>query len=252
MYTASTDTVDLKWTQEELVSTLTAIARCDRHRYEVIQDDLSGRPQRGEVGNFEHSSALLNQLRPQVMDSKNARFVNLFQRAVRNHNVLSTGPQCDPVTLHRKYDLDPDYQILNHDLTLDVKADHVLVTSKLELSRQSEHPVLVLDGKGHEVQRVRVNGFPLHRDDYRVTDLELILLNPPEDPYFTVEVESKINPYVNSSGTGLYKTGDSLMTQCESEGARQIFYTIDRPCVLSSYSTTIIADDEQYPRRLAN
>ena len=43
-----------------------------------------------------------------------------------------------------------------------------------------------------------------------------------------------------------------LTTQCESEGARRIFFTFDRPDVLSRITTTIIADKERYPYRLSN
>ena len=41
-------------------------------------------------------------------------------------------------------------------------------------------------------------------------------------------------------------------TQCEPEGFRKITYYLDRPDVLSLFTTTIIADQQQYPTLLAN
>jgi aminopeptidase N len=41
-------------------------------------------------------------------------------------------------------------------------------------------------------------------------------------------------------------------TQCEPEGFRKITYYLDRPDVLSLFTTTITADKQQYPTLLAN
>ena len=41
-------------------------------------------------------------------------------------------------------------------------------------------------------------------------------------------------------------------TQCESEGFRKITYFLDRPDVMSLYSTTISADPKLYPVLLSN
>ena len=61
-----------------------------------------------------------------------------------------------------------------------------------------------------------------------------------------------IDPYNNTSLEGLYSSGKFLTTQCESEGARKIFFTLDRPDVLSRITTTIIADPNKYHYRLSN
>ena len=41
-------------------------------------------------------------------------------------------------------------------------------------------------------------------------------------------------------------------TQCEAEGFRRISYYLDRPDVMSKFTTTITADREKYPTLLAN
>jgi aminopeptidase N len=111
---------------------------------------------------------------------------------------------------------------------------------------------LILDGKEHKVVSVFLNGKKVSKEHYKVTLHELILFNIPEDETFTVTIHSIINPFINDSLEGMYRCGQWLTTQCESEGARRIFFTLDRPDVLSCITTTIIADQEQYPYRLSN
>ena len=43
-----------------------------------------------------------------------------------------------------------------------------------------------------------------------------------------------------------------LCTQCEAEGFRNITFYQDRPDVLSKFTTTIIADNNEYPTLLSN
>ena len=51
---------------------------------------------------------------------------------------------------------------------------------------------------------------------------------------------------------GLYASGGNLFTQCEPEGFRKITFYIDRPDVMSKFTTTIIADKKRYPVLLSN
>ena len=41
-------------------------------------------------------------------------------------------------------------------------------------------------------------------------------------------------------------------TQCEAEGFRKITYYQDRPDVLATFRTTIVADAQRYPNLLSN
>ena len=56
----------------------------------------------------------------------------------------------------------------------------------------------------------------------------------------------------NTSLSGLFATGEHLMTQCEAEGFRRISYFPDRPDVLTVYTVELIADKSVYPVLLAN
>jgi hypothetical protein len=43
-----------------------------------------------------------------------------------------------------------------------------------------------------------------------------------------------------------------LCTQCEAEGFRKITYFLDRPDVMSVFTTTLVADKTRYPVLLSN
>jgi len=62
---------------------------------------------------------------------------------------------------------------------------------------------------------------------------------------------TRIHPETNTALEGLYKSSGMYCTQCEAEGFRKITYYTDRPDVLSTFTTTIIAD-ERYPILLSN
>ena len=131
----------------------------------------------------------------------------------------------EPFTHYYKNYQTPPFYVPEIDLTLDVQKDHVAVTTQLEVKRNGPSESLILDGRKHKVHAVSVNGKILPKEEYQVTENELIILNAPQDDHFTVTVQSEIDPYNNTSLEGLYSSGKFLTTQCESEGARKIFFT---------------------------
>lgn len=158
----------------------------------------------------------------------------------------------EPFIYYYKNYQTPPFYVPEIDLMLDVQKDHVTVTTQLEVKRNGPSESLILDGRKHKVLAVSVGGKLLPKEEYQVTENELIILNAPQDELFTVTVQSEIDPYNNTSLEGLYSSGKFLTTQCESEGARKIFFTLDRPDVLSRITTTIIADPNKYHYRLSN
>ncbi|MDP1608533.1 MAG: aminopeptidase N [Chlamydiales bacterium] len=196
-------------------------------------------------------SETLAAISPGIIDGQQLDLVSLLQRAITNCSELS-GEKTSPFIYRYKNYQAPLFSVPKIDLILDVRSDLVLVTSTLLIERGSKASSLVLHGKGHSVLSVSLNGSPLARELYRVTPNELILLDIPQEMTFQVEVKSEIDPYRNTTLQGLYQTGPFLITQCESESARQIFYTLDRPDVLSRMTTTLIADPVLYPVRISN
>jgi len=69
---------------------------------------------------------------------------------------------------------------------------------------------------------------------------------------FTLSTVCRIRPQQNSKLMGLFASKDGYFTQCEAEGFRRITYFLDRPDVMSRYTTTIRADRESFPVLLSN
>jgi aminopeptidase N len=78
----------------------------------------------------------------------------------------------------------------------------------------------------------------------------IFLVSPPEN--FVLEVKVKIHPESKTDLNGLYQSSGNFCTQCEAMGFRQITYYLDRPDVLSVFTTKINADRDQYPVLLSN
>ena len=218
---------------------------------QFLETIASAEPAEWETIQKESPCQKLNELAPQILAENDQSLIHLLKRAILNHDALSK-ESAEPFTYYYKNYATPAFFVPEIELTLDVKDDKVVVTSHLVIERNSQNPSLVLDGKSHHVLSVAVNGKPISKDQYKITLNELILNQAPTDQRFTVTIISEIDPFQNLSMEGLYKSGDVLTTQCESEGARRIFFTLDRPDVLSRIQTTIIADPQKYPYRLSN
>lgn len=193
----------------------------------------------------------LHQLKSKILKEDDLELIKLYHRAIRNHDTLSN-EQAGPVPTYYKHYQSPDFFVPAIELIFDVADSEVCVTSKLSIQRNSQKEMLVLDGKEHKVDSLFINGQLISKEQYRVTPHELIVFDIPTDEHFQVTIHSVIDPFKNLSLEGMYRCGEWLTTQCESEGARRIFFTLDRPDVLSRIKTTIIADKERYPYRLSN
>src|SRR5690606_18785644 len=99
---------------------------------------------------------------------------------------------------------------------------------------------LVLDGDELKLESVRLDGRMLAADEYTLEPDKLVIPNVPER--FILEMVSTIDPAANTKLMGLYASRTGLFTQCEAEGFRRITWFIDRPDVMSRYTTTIRAD----------
>ena len=109
---------------------------------------------------------------------------------------------------------------------------------------------LVLQGQGFELLAVRIDGLALSENEY-VTDAEtLIIASVPAS--FTLEIETRLQPQLNTALEGLYRSSGNFCTQCEAQGFRRITYYPDRPDVMARFTTTIEAPKARYPVLLAN
>ncbi|MDH4610742.1 aminopeptidase N [Pseudomonas sp. BN102] len=148
----------------------------------------------------------------------------------------------------------PDYLIEETNLTFELYEDHSLVHAQLVIRRNPELgdglPPLVLDGQQLELLSLSMDDRELSASDYQLDDSHLTL--QPVAKSFTLDSTVRIHPESNTALEGLYKSGKMFCTQCEAEGFRKITYYLDRPDVMSKFTTTITAEQHRYPVLLSN
>ncbi|MGV0034649.1 MAG: aminopeptidase N [Candidatus Azotimanducaceae bacterium WSBS_2022_MAG_OTU7] len=150
----------------------------------------------------------------------------------------------------------PPFLIEETLLHVDIHEDVTTVTTTLKVSRnpeaESDDAVnLVLDGsKDLDTQSIAIDGRSLTANEYQIDDDELSIFAVPGSFELTTSV--KIKPQDNTALEGLYKSGDMFCSQCEAEGFRNITWYLDRPDVMSKYTTTVVADKTNYPILLSN
>jgi len=142
----------------------------------------------------------------------------------------------------------PDFEISSIELFFDLFEDFCRVQSKLQIKKLNKKANdLFLDGEDLELVKIELNNT---LPKYEVQTYGLKVLNVPEE--FTLEIETKIKPAENTTLSGLYKSGDIFVTQCEAQGFRRITYFMDRPDVMTKYKVSIAADQKKFPVLLAN
>ncbi|WP_172145803.1 MULTISPECIES: aminopeptidase N [Pseudomonas] len=153
----------------------------------------------------------------------------------------------------------PDYLIDETHLTFELFEDHALVHAQLVMRRNpacaagapgAGLPVLVLDGQELELLSLSLDGAALAADDYQLDASHLSL--QPKSASFVIDSSVRIHPERNTALEGLYKSGSMFCTQCEAEGFRKITYYLDRPDVMSKFTTTLSAEQHSYPVLLSN
>ncbi len=147
-----------------------------------------------------------------------------------------------------------DFIIENVHLHFDLHEDETFVRALLNFKRNPKAKTnatnLRLDGEELELVKIALNGKELADDRYAVLDEGLLINDVPDT--FELETEVRIKPQENTELSGLYKSSGNYCTQCEPEGFRRITYFLDRPDVMTTFTTTITADKEKYPMLLAN
>ena len=106
---------------------------------------------------------------------------------------------------------------------------------------------LFLNGESLELLSIKIDGL---NANYVLKDDGIFLVSPPEN--FVLEAKVKIHPESKTDLNGLYQSSGNFCTQCEAMGFRQITYYLDRPDVLSIFTTKINANRDQYPVLLSN
>lgn len=158
-----------------------------------------------------------------------------------------------PQTTYLKDYQAPEFLIAHTHLCFELQTEHTLVRATLDISRQKNTPKnapLKLDGKDLELVSIAINEQELNESEYVLTTNGLEVKT--ELQQFKLITEVRIYPDSNTALEGLYRSGGMYCTQCEAEGFRRITYYLDRPDVMSIFTTEIIANSNEYPILLSN
>ena len=160
-----------------------------------------------------------------------------------------------PQTIYLKdYQVSP-FLVDTTDLLFDLGDEQTRVTTKMAVRRNPDSSdktgALELNSKGDvQLQWIAVDGQRLDSSAYSLSDNLLSLPDLPDSCVVSTEV--LIQPQLNTSMMGLYRSRTMYCTQCEAEGFRRITYFPDRPDIMSVFTVKIVADKARYPVLLSN
>ena len=144
----------------------------------------------------------------------------------------------------------PDFSIKRVDLTFELFEEETIVSSCMEFEKEQECNNLRLDAMELELLEIKLDGRVLESSEYSIEEEALVIKSVPDA--FRLEIQNKIFPQKNTELEGLYKSGGIFCTQCEPEGFRRITPYLDRPDVMSVFTTTVVAQKKNYPILLSN
>ncbi len=140
------------------------------------------------------------------------------------------------------------FSIPETSLEFEIFDTHTLVRNRMKIVAEKAGETLVLDGEKLELVSLTCNKNAV--TDYEVDAHALRIADFPAEA--TLEVVTCIYPHESTELEGLYHSGDMFCTQNEPEGFRRITYTLDRPDVMSVFTTRIEADEKREPILLSN
>lgn len=159
-----------------------------------------------------------------------------------------------PKTIYLKDYQVSDFTVDHLYLHFDIHDDVTVVTAIQNMRRnpqsKNKKAPLVLDGEQLSLQRILVDAAELPKSEYSVNEKNLTIHHPLDQ--FVLETVVEIKPKENTALCGLYQSRHNLCTQCEAEGFRRITYSLDRPDVMTRFTTTISADKKKFPYLLSN
>jgi len=148
----------------------------------------------------------------------------------------------------------PDFKIDQVFLHFDLYDEETKVHTVLHLRRNpksaQKNAPLRLYGEEITLSSIAVDGQVLVESEYQLDEKALEIAEVPDQ--FVLETTVVIRPQENKQLSGLYRSRNNFCTQCEPHGFRRITYFLDRPDVMSRFTTTITADRSKYPYLLSN
>ncbi|MGB2374960.1 MAG: aminopeptidase N [Porticoccaceae bacterium] len=160
-----------------------------------------------------------------------------------------------PQTIYLKDYQVPEFLIDKTNLVFDLHEQFCRVTSALSIRRNPESqknsaPLFLHGGIELDLQQLKIDDQIVAENDYQRTVEGLVINQLPDS--CVIEIEVLIRPNINTTMMGLYKSRTMYCTQCEAEGFRNITFYLDRPDIMSEFTTKLIADKQQFPVLLSN
>jgi aminopeptidase N len=147
------------------------------------------------------------------------------------------------------------YLIDTVELDINLHPAETTVAARLAIRANPSHRgkpgALKLDGENLKLVSIEIDGTPLEPGRFRQSATHLTIAKVPDTP-FTLETVVTLNPEANTALQGLYRSRGVYCTQCEAEGFRRITFFLDRPDILSVYTTRIEAETALAPVLLGN
>ena len=143
----------------------------------------------------------------------------------------------------------PEFNIESVYLEFELHPQKTVVKNTMQINRLSGEGVLQLNGEGLTLISVLLDGKEV-MDNCQCTESFLSLKVSQID--FELVIVTHIAPEDNTALEGLYRTSGNYCTQCEAEGFRKITYFLDRPDILTRFTTKIIADKSHNSVLLSN
>ena len=145
----------------------------------------------------------------------------------------------------------PEFEIVDVNLRFELFEEYTKVTNIMNINKLSQNcKDLELDSIDLKLDELWINDLELNELRYVYKDEKLRVLNVPTN--FTIKIINTIYPHENTELEGLYKSGNIFCTQNEPEGFRRITPYLDRPDVMSVFTSTVVAQKEAYPILLSN
>jgi len=154
-----------------------------------------------------------------------------------------------PKTIYLEDYQESDFKIENINLHFELFEEYTTVTNTMQIVKSNANAT-TLELHSIDLELVELFVDNVEKKEYSYENELLNISNLPEN--FTLKIVNKIYPQKNTELEGLYKSGGIFCTQNEPEGFRRITPYLDRPDVMSIFTTTIVADKKAYPILLSN
>ncbi|VAW46777.1 Membrane alanine aminopeptidase N [hydrothermal vent metagenome] len=143
----------------------------------------------------------------------------------------------------------PKFQINSVYLEFELHPTKTVIKNTMQCRSLSGEKTLCLQGEKLRLLSVLLNGQEVIEQS--LCDKETLTVKV-ETADFELVIVTQVSPESNTALEGLYRTNGNYCTQCEAEGFRKITYFLDRPDVLTRFTTKVIADKEQNTVLLSN